>query len=185
MDMPHSTPPRSTNWYVFTGAPCSGKSAVIQALERRGFKVIQETARAYIDSKLAKGLTLREIKSDILSFERHILFEKVRIEQALPINEILFLDRAVPDSVAYFQIEGLDGAEVLKYCRHVRYRGIFLFDRLKFRADAVRTEDEELAGRIEGLLEKCYRQLGYPIIRVPVMPVERRMEWILGQVRSH
>ena len=175
----HCTPPETTNWYVITGAPCSGKSAVIQTLAQRGFKVVQEAARGYIDSQLASGLTLEEIKSDILSFERHILLEKVRIEAALPKNRLHFLDRAVPDSVAYFQLEGLDRDEPLGYSRQIRYKGIFLFERLTFESDAVRTEDNELAGQIELLLEKCYRQLGYTIMRVPVMPVGRRADWVL------
>jgi len=171
--------PETTNWYVITGAPCSGKSAVIQALARRGFNVVQETARAYIDSQLASGHTLEEIKSDILSFERHILLEKVRIEETLPNTQIHFLDRAVPDSVAYYQVEGLSREEPLGFSRRVRYKGIFLFERLAFETDAVRTEDNELAGRIERLLENGYRQLGYTIIRVPVMPVKQRVEWVL------
>lgn len=172
-------PPEETNWYVITGAPCSGKSAVIQMLAQRGFEVVHETARAFIDSQLACGYTLEKIKSDILSFERHILIEKVRIEKRLPRQQIHFLDRAVPDSVAYYQIEGLDGTEPLSYSRHVRYKGVFLFERLAFETDAVRTEDSELAERIELLLEKCYQQLGYTINRVPVMPIERRVEWVL------
>ncbi len=171
--------PEITNWYVITGAPCSGKSSVIQALAQRGFKVVHETARAYIDGQLASGLTLEEIKSDMLSFERHILLEKVRVEATLPKNRLHFLDRAVPDSVAYFQLEGLDHDEPLGYSRQIRYRGVFLFERLAFETDAVRTEDNELASQIELLLENCYRQLGYAIMRVPVMPVERRADWVL------
>lgn len=179
IDPAHSSPPKETNWYVITGAPCSGKSSVILALARRGFNVVHETARAYIDAQLASGRTLAEIKSDILSFERHILFEKVRIEDALPRRQVHFLDRAVPDSVAYYQIEGLGREEPQRYSHCVRYKGIFLFERLAFETDAVRTEDNALAERIEHLLEKCYRQLGYTVMRVPVMSIEKRVEWVL------
>ena len=175
----------SSNWYVITGAPCSGKSAVIRSLDCRGFKVVPETARSYINSQLASGRTLMEIKSDVLSFERHILHEKIRIEQTLPKDQTIFLDRAVPDSVAYFQLEGLDGNEPLSNSRYVRYRGIFLFDRLTFQTDAVRTEDSTLAGQIELHLEACYRQLDYPIIRVPVMPIGQRVDWILKHTHVH
>ena len=180
----NSVTPETTNWYVITGAPCSGKSAVIQALAHRGFKVVHETARAFIDSQLASGLTLKEIKSDILSFERHILLEKVRIEASLPKHQIHFLDRAVPDSVAYYQLEGLNCDEPLGYSRQIQYRGIFLFERLAFETDKVRTEDNALATQIELLLEKCYRQLGYTIIRVPVMPVEQRADWVLKHAHA-
>ncbi len=175
--------PAKTNWYVISGAPCSGKSAVIEILARRGYSVVHETARTYIDSQLASGRTLQEIKSDILSFERHILLAKVRIEATLAKNRIHFLDRAVPDSVAYYQLEGLNCDEPLAYSRQNQYRGIFLFERLAFETDTVRTEDNELAGQIELLLEKCYQQLGYAITRVPVMPVEQRADWVLKHTR--
>lgn len=180
--------PEKTCWCVITGAPCSGKSSVIRVLARKGYKVIHENARAYIDSQLDAGFTLAEIKSDILSFERHILFEKVRIEKELPKDQIIFLDRAVPDSVAYFEHEGLAVEEPLAYSHRVRYDRIFLFDRLDFESDAVRTEDHDEAGRIGRLIEKCYRHLGYSIIRVPVMPVDQRASFILNHInrqRSH
>ncbi len=184
MQMTFSSSSPLTNWYVITGAPCSGKSAVIQALARRGYKVVPETARAYIDAQLASGRTLLDIKSDILSFERHILHEKVRIEMMLPRNQIHFLDRAVPDSVAYFQIEGLDCEEPISCSSRVRYKGVFLLERLTFEPDAVRTEDDDLAGRIECILEECYLKMGYTIIRVPVMPIELRADWVLKHTHA-
>lgn len=171
-----------TNWYVITGAPCSGKTSVINGLARRGYKVLPEAARAYIDSQLALGLTLEEIKADILPFERHILLDKARIEERLDERRLVFLDRAVPDSIAYFQFEGLDCREPLAYSRRRRYQKIFLFEQLEFKKDAVRSEDRTIAWRIETLLEKCYLDLGYPIIRVPVLPVDQRIAFVLGQV---
>ena len=93
-----------TNWHVITGAPCSGKTAVIQELEKRGYKVIHETARAYIDRRLNEGLPLQTIKADQQQFENHILDEKIRIESSLPRNETFFFDRGIPDSIAYFKL---------------------------------------------------------------------------------
>ncbi|MBW1726234.1 MAG: AAA family ATPase [Deltaproteobacteria bacterium] len=52
-----------TNWYVTTGAPCSGKTAVISALEQLGYPVVHEVARAYIDEELKKGKSIAKIKS--------------------------------------------------------------------------------------------------------------------------
>jgi hypothetical protein len=36
---------------------------------------------------------------------------KARIENALPLNRTVFLDRAVPDSIAYYRLEGLDPSD--------------------------------------------------------------------------
>jgi predicted ATPase len=70
IDSPHRQP---TKWSVITGAPCSGKTAVIRVLEQQGHKVVHEVARAYIDNELKKGKALTEIKADEWLFERHIL----------------------------------------------------------------------------------------------------------------
>lgn len=176
--------PPQVKWYVITGAPCSGKTAVIERLAQRGYRVVPEVARAYIDDQLATGFSLQEIKSDPLEFERHILLEKVRIEARLPRNTMLFLDRAIPDSFAYFRLEGLDPGEVVEYSQVVRYSKVFLFERLEFEKDAVRAEDQTVAERLERFLIQGYRSLGYDLIQVPVMGIEQRTDFVLSHAIS-
>ena len=173
---------RSPNWHVITGAPCSGKTAVICELERMGFRVVHEVARAYIDDEMNKGKSLDQIKADVLGFERHILFEKIEIEASLPEKTTIFLDRAIPDSIAYFKIEGLDPAEPVEKSRAARYQKIFFFERLTFEKDAVRSEDDIIAARLDQLLEESYQMLGYEIIHVPLMSVEKRVDFILDHL---
>jgi predicted ATPase len=173
---------RHTNWYVITGAPCSGKTAVIDELERRGYKVIHEVARAYIDEQLAKGLQLGQIKDDELRFENYILKEKIRIESILAENETIFFDRGMPDSIAYFNLAGLDPAEPLSRSKLVRYKKIFLLERLGFFKDKVRSEDEETAVKLNLLIEESYRMLGYDIVPVPVQSIEARTDFILERI---
>ena len=171
-----------TQWNVVTGAPSSGKTAVIEELLRRGYPVVPEVARALIDRELARGKTLHRIKSDIQGFERTILMEKVRIEAGLPADRTVFLDRAVPDSIAYYRIEGLDPAEAEAEAGRWRYRRVFLFERLSFEADGVRSENDRKAQLLEELLTDVYQRLGYPVIRVPVLPVRERADWILKRI---
>jgi predicted ATPase len=170
---------RSTSWSVITGAPCSGKTAVIRMLEQRGYKVIHEVARAYIDAELARGKVLSEIKADEWAFERHILMEKVRIESTLKRDEIVFFDRGVPDSIAYYKLNGLDAAEPFQKGAEVLYQNIFLFERLRFSRDTVRSEDERTARQLNRLIEESYQSLGYDIIHVPVLSVKGRTEFVL------
>ena len=168
-----------TGWCVITGAPCSGKTSVVIELQRRGYRIVDEVARSIIDDEMEKGRSLREIKTDVLSFERRILKRKLDLETTLPSDELVFLDRAIPDSIAYFLFEGLDPAEPLLKSRMFRYRRIFLFDRLLLEYDRVRSEDNEMAARIDSLLESAYRRLDYDILRIPVLPVARRTDYIL------
>lgn len=173
-------PARSTQWCVITGAPSSGKTAVILQLAQRGCRVVHEAARAYIEHELKKGRTLQEIKSDPLHFERRILLNKIDIESHLSATERLFLDRAVPDSIAYYRFEGLDSGEPERFSRLFRYRRVFFFDRLRLTRDAVRSENDDSAETLERLLEVSYRELGYDLIRVPVMPVAERTRLVLA-----
>lgn len=172
-------PRKSTRWSVITGAPCSGKTAVIHMLEQRGYKVVHEVARAYMDNELMKGKTLPEIKADEWAFERHILMEKVRIESTLEKDEIIFFDRGVPDSIAYYKLNGLDSTEPFQKSGEIRYQNVFLFERLRFLTDPVRTEDEKTARRLNRLIEESYQSLGYDIVHVPLLSVEERTEFIL------
>ncbi|MFH2218056.1 MAG: ATP-binding protein [Pseudomonadota bacterium] len=174
---------RHTNWCAVTGAPCSGKTTVIREFERLGYNVVHEVARAYIDGELGKGKTIRQIKADIRAFEQHILNEKIAIEASLSSGETFFLDRAVPDSIAYFILEGLDPDEPLKKSKITRYAKIFFFERLRFEKDAVRSEDDTVATELDRLLQESYQLLGYEIIRVPLMPVRDRVAFMLSHLQ--
>jgi len=168
-----------TQWIVITGAPCSGKTSVIRALESRGYEVVHEAARALIDEALAQGLTLEKIKADELTFEKRILSAKIATESSLNPEHPVFLDRAIPDSIAYFRHAGFDITEALASSRLFQYKKIFLFDRLLFKKDAVRSEDIAAATELDRLLEDSYRMLGYSVTRVPVMTMAERTAFIL------
>jgi len=171
-----------TNWYVITGAPCSGKTAVISALEEMGYPVVHEVARAYIDKELKKGKSIAKIKSDILRFERHILYKKIEIEKSLSKDATVFLDRGVPDSIGYYILEGLYPDEPIKKSKQTRYNKIFFFERLIFEKDAVRSEDDKIAAELDRILKESYQMLGYEIISVPILNVKDRVDFILKHV---
>ena len=171
-----------TNWYVITGAPCSGKTAVISALEEMGYPVVHEVARAYIDKELKKGKSIAKIKSDILRFERHILYKKIEIEKSLSKDATVFLDRGVPDSIGYYILEGLYPDEPIKKSKQTRYNKIFFFERLIFEKDAVRSEDDKIAAELDRILKESYQMLRYEIISVPILTVKDRVDFILKHV---
>ena len=141
--------------------------------------MVHEVARACIEEALKKGRKLAEIKADALTFEQHILDRKIDIEASLPKDAVIFFDRAVPDSIAYFKLEDLDPSECLEKSKIVRYRKVFLFERLVFEKDPVRSEDIAIAIKLEHLIASSYNMLGYDILRVPVLSIKQRTDFIL------
>ncbi len=174
-----------TNWHVVTGAPSSGKTTLIRELEKLGYRVVHEVARGYIEAQMEQGRTLEEIRADKRSFETWILNAKVAMEATLPKDEVIVFDRAIPDSIAYFEAAGLDKTEAVEKSPRNRYRKVFLLDRLPYKTDHARIEDKETAMKLDEGLERSYRMLGYDIIRIGVMSVQERLETVLQEIEKN
>ncbi|MBI3441431.1 MAG: ATP-binding protein, partial [Proteobacteria bacterium] len=174
-----------TNWCVVTGAPSSGKTSVINELARRGFTVESEVARELIELGISKGRTLEQVRADAQGLQTGILEVALAREMELDPDKIVFLDRGLPDSITYFKLAGLDGMEALATSYLFQYCAVFIFDRLPLVKDDVRTEDGKLADQIDKNLEADYKSVGYTPVRVPVMPVTARADFILKKMAAN
>ncbi len=169
-----------TSWIVITGAPSSGKTSVVDALSARGYNVQGEVARELIEECLRHGLSLTDIKADGgKQLQRDILRIKASREKQLAPLDTVFMDRGMPDSISYFRLAGLDTEAAIAACRHFRYRAVFIFDRLPLLRDGIRSEDDAVAAEIDRMLQVDYQSLGYAPVRVPVMPIAGRTDFIL------
>lgn len=175
--------PIPTRWCVITGAPCAGKTSVIKALGQLGYKYSAEPAAAYIESLCAKGLTLEQIKNDFANFQKSLFEFYKNIELGLNPNDLVFRDRAMPDAITYSRMAKLDLDEAIEHAKRFRYQHVFLLDPLPYDVEGVRIEDDAVAAYLDKQLEIEYRHLGYAVIRVPVMPVEERVRFILESVK--
>lgn len=172
-----------TNWYVITGGPSSGKTTTVQLLRERGHTTTIEHARHYIDLARIDGKSVEEIRARQLEFQHGVLAMQVEEEAALDPDEVVFLDRALPDSLAYYRFLDLEpDAALLAAVEHARYKKIFVLDLLPLTTDYARTEDENDQRVIHHLLIDVYRELGFPVIQVPVLPPAERVDFILEQV---
>lgn len=173
-----------TNWYVITGGPSSGKTKVIEYLAFLGYFVIPEVARILIDLEISKGKLIEEIRSDKIKFQKKVLEMKIKIEDKISPERLTFFDRGIPDSIAYDQIYGLDIEQTAIMFRKRRYKKIFLLEQVPFRKDYGRVEDEKFANNISGLLYKSYLDLGYNVLKIPKMPIDKRAEFILKEIKK-
>lgn len=173
-----------TNWYVITGAPSSGKTTLLKELEELGYRVIHEVARAFIEMELEQGRTLGKIRADKETFENRVLYTKIAIEERLPKDQVIIFDRAIPDSIPYFALAGLDTKGVIEKSPRHRYKKVLVLDRLPYAKDQARIEDRETAARLDRELEASYRMLGYEVKRIGVMPVQDRLRFVLQEIEN-
>lgn len=175
--------PIPTNWYVITGASASGKTSMIKRLIKKGHRGVFEIARTHIDNEMKKGLTLEEIRNDEIKFQWDVLKLKLKIEENLNNEDTVFLERGMPDSIAYHEVIGGDPEEMLRHCEKYRYKKIFFLEARPYSKDYARIEDEKTALKIGGEIYKCYKKLDYHIEIIPIMPtVEERVEVILSKI---
>lgn len=173
----------ANEWYVITGGPCSGKTTLILELERRGYPVVHESAREHIDELKAKGRTDEEIRGDPASLQHEILLRKLDRERAVPPDQKTFFDRGIPDTVAYHRHLGLKETVALRRAlRRCDYRKVFLLSPLPYRKDGARTEDPEEQPKLHQLTLDTYLDSRLPLVLIPVMPPEERLELILRHV---
>lgn len=171
------------NWYVITGGPCSGKTTVVNMLAERGFKTTIEDARHYIDSQLATGKTVKEIRKHQADFQLKILNLQIEQEASLSPEEVVFLDRAIPDARAYYQFLDLpEDDELTKMMAIVSYKKIFILDYLPLVEDYARREDAAAQKKIHRLITDVYESLPFPVVHVPVLPPEERVQFILNNL---
>ncbi|MBI4922669.1 MAG: ATP-binding protein [Devosia nanyangense] len=174
---------RMTNWYVITGGPSSGKTTTVNLLGARGYKTTVEHARHYIDTQRVIGRTVEEIRANQQEFQRRVTAMQIAQEQALDPEELCFLDRALPDALAYYRFLDLTPDEtLLQAIPSASYRKVFLLDLLPLAKDYARTEDEAAQKRIHGLLGEVYRDLGFPVEAVPPIAPLERVDFILTRL---
>ena len=175
--------PIQTNWYVITGVPSSGKSKLLEHLAFLGYSIYPEIARIIIDNDISKGKTIEEIRKSEEDFLKRITKEKILAEARIPIEKLMFWERAIPDDIAYRKCYGFDTSDVEKVLHKRRYKGIFILDMLpNYVTDYARTETKEIIEKLHKNLHECYSELGYKVISVPVESIENRAKYILKNI---
>lgn len=139
-----------------------------------------EHARHYLDTQRADGKTVKEVRDHQTEFQLGVLNMQIEQERYLSPNEVVFLDRAVPDALAYYRFLNLPPDEkLIDAMRKVSYKKIFIFDNLPLVKDYARTEDKATQKKIHELITEVYESLPFPVVHVPVLPPEERVDYIL------
>ncbi len=161
---------------VLTGGPCSGKTTTANILRQMGFSVVPESAEMVIRAGKPE---------DNLEFQWRIFELQQELEEKYPDDGLLFLDRGVPDTIAYTRYWGYDPPKEFIEASRDRYNFVFFFDRLPFKKEGFRVENGEFdAERATRLIRQAYLELGYVLVHVPVLPPIDRVAYLLDVVYS-
>lgn len=171
---------------VITGGPGTGKSSIINHLESNGHHCLHEVSRQITVEAQQQGI-------EQLFLERPLLFSEklleARIKQHLEAAQLskdhIFLDRGIPDVVAYMDYLGTPyPSEFTVACQNHEYDKIYLLPPWKeiYISDNERYESFEQALVIHEHLKNSYITYGYNPIVVPTGTVENRSSFILNSL---
>ena len=171
--------------YIITGAPGTGKTAIINALMQKGYSCAEEISREIIAEQLSVGGDILPWKNQI-AFENHIAY--LRKEQYLKSsgNENYFFDRSSIDCIAYLKANKL---EITPEITEITKQSIFnkqvfitpIWEEIYIN-DGERMEDIKAANNIEKSLIEIYKSLGYTLVKVPKLSVSERVNFILSKI---
>lgn len=171
---------------VFIGGPGSGKTTLIEALQKQNFTCYPEVSRQVTLEAQKQGVKQLFLEDPLLFSE---LLLKGRIKQyhdALSQNEkVVFLDRGIPDVLAYLDYMGISYPFFFKdACKQYVYDKIFVFPPWKeiYQNDNERYESYEESFLIHSYLEKTYHKFGYQLIEVPPLNIPKRINFILNNL---
>jgi predicted ATPase len=169
---------------VLTGGPGTGKTTLLNALIEKKFVCFPEISREVT-------LAAQKVGIDQLFLEKPLLFSEMllngRLKQFIEAQNskanIVFLDRGLPDVLAYMDYIGDSFPEKFKVaCQQNKYTHVFLLPPWKeiYKSDEARYENFEQASKIYENLKDTYRQFGYTFTEVPPDSVENRINFILN-----
>lgn len=168
---------------VLIGGPSSGKTTLIEKLKENGYVCYAEVSREVIKEAQEKGIEQLFLKEPLLFSELLLEGRKKQFHQAKKEDaNIVFLDRGIPDILAYMHYIGdsypafFDNA-----CKEHIYTKIFILPTWKeiYVSDNERYESYEQALLIEEHLVETYEKYGYKLIEVPKDTIENRMQFLL------
>jgi predicted ATPase len=173
---------RADHLFVITGGPGSGKTTLIDALERAGFARTQEAGRAIIRHQQAidgPGLPWR---NPALFAELMLAWEMRSLQVARGLPGAVFCDRGVPDVLGYLLLMGLPvPAHMERAAAAIRYNPrVFIAPpwREIFEADEERRQSFDEAVRPYEAMVATYQGLGYVLIELPRSRVGERLAFV-------
>lgn len=172
---------------IITGGPCTGKSSLIKALHKKGYRSYLEVARAEIKRQLQKGTNLVPW-DDVQGFSHQVMEGQLRqYHSALP-GTLNFYDRGVPDLLAYLRKSAIHDAIIEQQARELQYYPtLFIAPPWQdiYAQDNERRESLAEMMDIHHHLLMVYQDLHYQVLELPKASVQERLDFIFKHLSVH
>lgn len=173
-------------FYVLTGGPGSGKTAVIEALHQAGYTRTVEAGRGIIQDQVAIGGRALPWQDPALFSELMLSWEMRSYRLAEQSNGLVFFDRGVADVVGYLRVMGHPVPRHMeKAAESFRYnRTVFIAPPWAeiFAQDRERKQDFDDAVRTYEVMIATYTERGYELTELPRVSVEQRVRFVLQSI---
>lgn len=173
---------------VIIGGPGTGKTTIIDGLTARGFCCYPEVSREVTLEAKKQGIEQLFLENPLLFSELLLEGRKKQFANACnEAHEIVFLDRGIPDVLAYMHYIGDSYPPHFDHaCHENKYSRIFILPPWEeiYVSDDERYENYEQAKLIYSHLVETYQNYGYELVAVPKDSVENRISFILGHLRK-
>ena len=173
----------NTRKIVITGGPGTGKSSIINELKKRGHICFDEISRQVTLEARKKGIEQLFLTEPLL-FSQMLLEGRAKqfAEANNHKNTTVFLDRGIPDVLAYMDYFGSDYPQhFIDSCSNNTYDIVFILAPWQdiFQSDSERYESFEQAELIHQHLLNTYKKFNYTLLDVPFESIEKRTDFIL------
>ena len=171
---------------IVTGGPGAGKTTLLAELATRGYATVDESARAIIAERRARGDTPRP---DPVAFAREILRRDIEKYVSRPrTSDWIFFDRGLIEAIGMLhEASPLSASELQPMlASYPFHETVFVLPPWKaiYAADAERDQSFAEAVQVHARVVEWYRSCGYELNEVPRLPVAERAERVLRALRS-
>jgi len=177
---------------IITGGPCSGKTSVLNELEKRGYKVVPEAAIQLIHAE-NEGEKRVYPWTEFDAFQKRVIEKQIENEKVYENEKLVLLDRSLIDGEGYYANRGMNPPETLPaQVKAAKYDVVFILDMLPEKYWTVndgehrRMQTYADGQSIHTRIIEVYERSGLKIINIPVLePVEDRTNLIEKEIISY
>lgn len=173
---------RTTAWVLITGAPGSGKTTIAACMAAAGWRTIEDPGRAEFEHQLQKGIPPNIVRLDYLGFQHMVLKRALNNISLIHDYEKVLFDYGIAESLAFMKVAGIPWDNVIvQEAARLHFRQVFVLDIVPLPLttdDMIRAESIQSRNLLRDLFQEIYKVLGHNPIRVPLLGVNERFEFI-------